>query len=247
MSFRAHPSAILTHIDNLFLDALPRDVIDDLTRSIERVSLPFRSVVTPAGEMASHIYFPVDCLLSVVATAHDGGQIEVTAVGREAFSPVGQLFVEAPSANVVVWCQVAGDAYRVPRGAMIEAMAKRPALADRVRAYLAAEHDLYAQAVLCNGLHHTTQRCARWLLQAYDRVARDEFPLTHEVLATMLGVRRAGISLAAATLQNAGAISYARARVSIVDRQTLERESCDCYGAGNGILERHGLRAPTVH
>jgi CRP-like cAMP-binding protein len=112
------------------------------------------------------------------------------------------------------------------------------ALAQR---YLSAQVDVMAQSIACNRLHFVNERCARWLLMTHDRVGRNDFAITHEVLATMLGVRRAGVSVAAAALQHAGSIRYTRGRFSVIDRAGLEAAACECYGAINQAFARRRL------
>ena len=109
--------------------------------------------------------------------------------------------------------------------------------------YLQAVIDVLSQSVACNRLHLVSERCARWLLMSADRVHSPDFPLTHEALATMLGVRRAGVSVAAAALQSAGYLSYRRGRFHMIDSTGLESAACECYGVTRAIYDR---TLPTV-
>lgn len=179
-------------------------------------------------------------MISVVTVMRDGTQIEVVTVGREGLTG-SQALLDGATATSLTWCQVSGEAYRAPFDRFAALCQKHSALRELVERYLSAQLDVLAQSIACNRLHYVSQRCARWLLMTHDRVGRDEFPLTHEVLATMLGVRRAGVSIAAAALQQSGCISYARGRFTIVDRGALEAAACECYAAINAAFEKRRL------
>ncbi len=216
---------------NHLLDALPQDVRDAVLGELERVSLPLRSTIYQAGERIAQLYLPLDGIISVVTVMRDGTQIEVVTVGREGLTGAQALLDGGASASSLTWVQLAGEAYRLRFETFAALCARYGALRKLVERYLSAQLDVMAQSIACNRLHYVDQRCARWLLTTHDRVGRDEFRLTHEVLATMLGVRRAGVSIAAAALQQAGCISYARGRFQVIDRAGLERAACECYAA----------------
>ncbi|HWT07373.1 MAG TPA: Crp/Fnr family transcriptional regulator, partial [Xanthomonadales bacterium] len=149
--------------------------------------------------------------------------------------------LDGATASQLTYCQVAGDAYRISFARFTELSERFPSLRGLAQRYLSAQLDVMAQSIACNRLHYVNERCARWLLMTHDRVGRSDFPLTHEVLATMLGVRRAGVSIAAAALQGTGAIRYTRGRFSVVDRGSLELAACECYRAINQAFERRRL------
>jgi CRP-like cAMP-binding protein len=111
-------------------------------------------------------------------------------------------------------------------------------LTQVVHRYTQAFVSQLSQQVACNGIHSIEERCARWLLLTHDRVGSDEFPITHEFLAQMLGVRRPSVSLVAATLQQAGLIRYHRGRVQVTDRKGLEAAACECYGVLREVFDR---------
>jgi len=117
-------------------------------------------------------------------------------------------------------------------------LARGAGLANVVRRYTQAFVSQLSQQVACNGLHSIEERCARWLLLTHDRVGADEFPLTQEFLAQMLGVRRASVTVVAGTLQQAGFIRYGRGRVKVTDRSGLEQASCDCYRVLREVFDR---------
>jgi CRP-like cAMP-binding protein len=208
--------------------------------ALERVHVPAKTLIYEAGGRIGYVYFPIDVVISIVTVMGDGTQIEVVTVGREGLTGA-QGLLDGAIASQLTYCQVAGDAYRISFARfteLCERFAPFRALAQR---YLSAQLDVMAQSIACNRLHYVNERCARWLLMTHDRVGRTDFPLTHEVLATMLGVRRAGVSIAAAALQQTGSIRYTRGRFSVVDRTGLERAACECYAAINQAFERRRL------
>lgn len=190
--------------------------------------LKLRRPLYDAGGRVKDVWFPVDAIVSVVTVMHDGTQLEAFTIGREGVTAAQSVF-DGPVASRQTYVQVQGDAYRLPFVAFIGAVERYPEFGRLVQRYVSAQIDVIAQQNACNRLHYVAERCARWILLTHDRVGRDEFPLTHEVLATMLGVRRAGVSIAAAQLQHEGAIRYARGRFTIVDRGHLEAAACECY------------------
>jgi len=195
------------------------------------------------GDRIDTVYFPIDAVISVVTVMGDGAQIEALTIGREGLTGAQALLGDQAVATLSTWCQVAGESYRLPFEAFATLCGRHPELRDLAQRFIAAQIDVMAQSIACNRLHYVNERCARWLLMTHDRVGRDEFHLTHESLATMLGVRRAGVSIAAAALQTAGHIRYSRGRFAIIDRTGLAQAACECYGAINDAYERRRLPA----
>jgi len=125
-----------------------------------------------------------------------------------------------------------------PPAAFRGELGRTPALRDLLLRYALVHHGQVARTAACNGRHHTEQRLARWLLMAHDRAEGDGFPMTHEFLSMMLGVRRAGVTVAAGALQRAGLIRYERGRIEVTDRPGLESASCECYGVVRRAYDR---------
>jgi CRP-like cAMP-binding protein len=230
----------LTVLGNHLLDALPSDVRRVAAGALDRVHVPLKMLIYQAGGNISHVYFPVDAVISVVTVMADGTEIEVVTVGREGLTGA-QGLLDGAVASQLTYCQVAGDAYRIPFAQFTELCERFEPFRALAQRYLSAQLDVMAQSIACNRLHLVNERCARWLLMTHDRVGRSDFALTHEVLATMLGVRRAGVSIAAAALQHNGSIRYTRGRFSVADRDSLELAACECYGAINQAFERRRL------
>lgn len=137
-----------------------------------------------------------------------------------------------------VFVQVEGDAWRIGADAFRRMLDARPAVRKLCLRYAAYFTSQLSQSVACNRLHTLEERAARWLLMTHDRVHGADFELTHEFLSLMLGVRRAGVSVAMGTLQNAGVVRYARGRVTVLDRAKLEEASCTCYQITQTALTR---------
>jgi CRP-like cAMP-binding protein len=164
-------------------------------------------------------------------------------VGIEGVTGVGVLFgVDTAVLETVV--QIPGAAYRIGRAVAREAIAGSEALRGLLQRYAHFVIGQLAQTAACNRLHSLEERCCRWLLIAHDSARSDDFLLTHEFLAMMLGAQRPGVSLAASILQRAGLIRYTRGHVTIVDRPGLEAAACECYGAMRAQL-RHFVGEPT--
>ena len=175
----------------------------------------------------SAVYFPIDAVISVVTIMEDGTSIEVGSIGREGTTGVF-VALGATTAPGTTYCQVNGKSLRMGLPTF-QRLLPNDRFRDMLHAYIVGYVKVLSQLVACNRLHELDQRCARWLLMTHDRVGKNEFPLTQEFLAMMLGVRRSGVTLAATAFQEAGFISYSRGSVKILDRGGLEAESCECY------------------
>jgi len=181
------------------------------------------------------VYFPIDCVFSVVARMKDGAQVEVGTVGREGTTAVPLLLGAASSTNDC-YCQVPGKAIKVDVRFFQSLRAVSPKLRQLLDSYVRAYVIMLSQLAACNRLHHVYERCARWLLMAHDRVRKTDIKLTHEYLAMMLGTQRSGVTVAAATLQNAGFIRYRSGNITIVNRSGLEKASCECYDVARDLF-----------
>jgi CRP-like cAMP-binding protein len=174
------------------------------------------------------VYFPRDGVCSVIAVEQEGGPIEVGTVGRDGFVGLPVLLA-ADRMPYRVFVQVEGHAWRLPAEEFRQITDERPAVRRLLLRYAQYYNDQVSQSVACNRLHTLDERCARWLLMTHDRVDGDRFELTHEFLSMMLGVRRAGVTVAMGTLQAADVVRYTRGRVEVLDRPRLEEVSCGCY------------------
>jgi CRP-like cAMP-binding protein len=216
-------------VANELLAALPAEVLQRLSPGFELVPLVLKKVLHQPGEPIEHVYFPGGGFVSELTVLETGDMVEIATIGREGM--VG-IFASgdgdrAPSLSMV---QAAADvSYRLAATLFREEMNRRGALHQLMTRYMHAHVGLIMQSTACNAMHTVEQRLARWLLMAHDRVGLDEFPLTQEFVAMMLGVSRPSVTIVAGTLQKAGLITYHRGHLRIVDRERLEAASCECY------------------
>jgi CRP-like cAMP-binding protein len=175
------------------------------------------------------VYFIEEGICSLTADTSDGSHVEVGITGRDGL--VGITAILNPDAIAVhrSFIQMQGSGFRCNAGILRQAISQSTVLRDRCSRYLQIVMLESAQTAACNARHTLPERLARWLLTVRDKVDTDTLPLTHEFLSIMLGVRRAGVTLAANTLQAGGLIRQLRGRVIIIDRDRLEEVSCDCY------------------
>jgi len=219
------------------LGALPADELARIRPHLERVQLQQRDIVHEPDLAISHVYFPETAVLSLVSAMDSGATVEVGTAGCEGMVGLSVLLAEDVS-TVRTLAQIPGAAERMTADVFAR-LASAPGAFHRILLrYTQAFLTQVAQTAACNGAHLVEERCARWLLMTHDRVEGDEFPLTHEFLAFMLGVRRAGVTVAMRALQDAGVVQYSRGRVQIVDRSGLEAASCECYGVVRTHFER---------
>jgi len=192
------------------------------------VQLSAGTVLYDSEQPITEVYFPITAVLSVLSVMTDRAGIEAAVIGHEGMAPLG-AFHQEPSEPEQVVVQMPGDALRMTRDEFHAALADVPSARLRMHRFSQALFTFAAQTSGCNRHHSVVERCARWLLLTHDRVGADEFQLTQDFLAQMLGVRRPSVSLAGATLQRAGFIKYSRGRITILDRQGIEDASCECY------------------
>ena len=214
---------------NRLLAALPPDDLARLWPRLEAVELTFRKVLHTPDKPIEAVYFPETGYASMLAYMENGDAAEVGMIGREGVVglPV-VLGAEHDDIEAVVECP--GTALRMNAQAFLEELDRTPALRSLLLRYALVHHGQVARTAACNGRHQIDQRLARWLLMAHDRADADKFLMTHELLGMMLGVRRAGITVAAGMLQKAGFIHYERGHIEITDRPGLESVACECYG-----------------
>ena len=214
---------------NRLLAALPPEVLQHLAPNLETVPIRNREVVQPIGRLAEHVYFPHSGMGSIVIHMKGGVNVEAATVGNEGALGISYVLGDTLATEEMM-IQLPGEASRL-RIKVLRAEFDRD---ERLRMLLLRYAQLLmgqiAQGSGCNRVHPIEGRCARWLLSTHDRVAGDQFPLTQDFLALMLGVRRAGVSVAQQALQQHGLIQYTRGQVTILDRAGLEEFTCECYG-----------------
>lgn len=213
---------------NRLLSALPPAEYQRLQPLLEPVSVPFNETVSEPGGPIPYVYFPQTGVFFLITVLSDGAAVEFATVGCEGMVGL-PLFLGRETMPSRALCQVEGQSQRLPAAAFRETVRRSEPLAALLRRYTQALMIQVAQSVACNRLHSIDERCARWLLMTHDRVGADQFALTQEFLAQMLGVRRPSVSTVASRLQRAGLIRYRRGRITVVDRKGLEAAACECY------------------
>lgn len=215
-------------IENRLLASLPEEEYERLLPYLETVSLTHKQVVYAPNEPIEYVYFPKNCVISLVIFMEHGSAVEVGTVGNEGMAGI-PVFLGADSIPSDAFCQIPGDALRMRADVFKNTVTPGSPLHYLLQRYTQTVLNQIAQTAACNSVHVIEKRCCRWLLMTHDRVGRDEFPLTQEYLSDMLGVRRASVSAVAASLQKAGLIRYSRGRIEIIDRKGLESAACECY------------------
>jgi CRP-like cAMP-binding protein len=224
-------------ISNKILAALPREEYERLVPNLETISLSFKQLIYQPNEPIEYVYFINRGVISVLNVMQDGGALEVATVGNEGMVGIPVL-LGADQVPAETFVQVPGEALRMKVDVFKSEVSPSSPLHTRLLRYTQTLINQIAQSAACNRLHSVEQRTCRWLLMTQDRVDSDEFPMTQEFLALMLGVRRASVSEVAATVQKAGLIRYHRGKVTVLDRKGLEATSCECYEVVNKEYKR---------
>ena len=222
---------------NRILLALPRAALQRIRHHLTPVVLERGQVIYHPDATIRKLYFVNRGLVSLVRTMRDGRTVEVGSIGIEGVTGFSALLgIESATFECIV--QVPGIALCGSLDALRPEARRSQHLAHLAHRYYQLVIGQIAQTAACNRLHSLEQRCCRWLLIAHDSVRTDSFPLTHEFLAMMLGVQRAGVSIAAKALQQAGLIRYVRGHMTIVDRAGLEAATCECYDTIRHMTDR---------
>ena len=224
-------------IRNRLLAGLPARELERIRPHLEMVHLEQRSQLYEPEVPIRYVYFPETAIVSLVSNMREGGTVEVGTAGREGMSGL-PVFLANDTSSIEAFVQIPGVLGRIATPAFTDLAGPPGPFHTILLRYTQAFLTQVAQTAACNGAHLVDQRCARWLLMTHDRVDGDDFPLTHEFLAFMLGVRRAGVTVAMRALQGEGLIRYTRGKVRILDRAGLERSSCECYGVVRAHYER---------
>lgn len=224
-------------ITNHLIDSLPRHDRASLLADCETIDLAFGEVLTEPGGQILHVHFPLDCFISLIASLSDSERLEVAMVGSEGMygMPLILGLDESPLRAMV---QGAGQALRMPAAVFCRHLEQSPALEALLKRYLFVLMHQLTRVAACTHFHQVEARLARWLLMTQDRAHSDQLHLTHEFLAMMLGVRRAGITLAAMALQGRRLIRYHRGDITVLDRAGLIEASCACYVADRSLYRR---------
>ena len=213
---------------NRLLDRLPPEDYQRLLPHLKLVPLEFKHVLYEAQSSIDYAYFPNRGVVSALTVMKDGRAIEVATVGDEGMVGLPLLIGVKKTANRLI-VQVPGAALRMAEDVLREEVSRDSPLRRLLILYHTAFLAEVSQAVACNGLHSVHQRCCRWLLMTRDRAHSDVFPMTHEFLAEMLGVRRSTVSEVLEPFQEKGMIRYSRGKFTILDPRGLIAGTCECY------------------
>lgn len=211
---------------NALLARLPADEYERVTARLALFTPQIRYQVYRQEGQLDHVYFPLDAVFSLVTTTGDG-TVEVATIGNEGILGLPAYLGSASSPDDV-FCQIPGRALSMPITDLRQLLTGGD-VCWLLRLHTQATFIQMSQNIACNQLHSAAQRAARWLLMTHDRAAADEFTLTHEFLAQMLGVRRATVTDTAGHLRARGLIDYRRGRITILSRAALESAACECY------------------
>jgi CRP-like cAMP-binding protein len=215
-------------VPNLLLASLPKTTYRALLPCLVPSTLAFGDVLYEPEARMRHVYFPSDCLVSLLTVTDRHFALEVGMVGREGMVGVA-LALGVTTSPVRALVQGSGAAMRMSSRRFASALRRSPALQEGLHGYIHGLMSQISRTAACNRFHVVEARLARWLLMTRDRLGADEFRMTHEFLAAMLGVRRVGVTEAASALQRRKLIEYSRGLIRVLDGAGLEAASCSCY------------------
>lgn len=224
VSFSAQPSPFC----NKLLAALPDEVQQRLFPYLEPVTLCLGEVLYEPGDAIRTVYFPTDSIVSLLHVTETGASAEIAVVGNEGLIGVA-VFMGGESSPGRAVVQSAGRALRLAGERLKDEFGRHGVMLHLMLRYTQALIAQMAQTAVCNRHHSIDQQLCRWLLLSLDRLADNKLSMTQELIANMLGVRREGVTTAAAKLQRLGVIEYSRGLITVLDRRKLEILTCECY------------------
>ena len=214
--------------NNSLLAALPKEEYEPLLHHMQLVDLSFGEILHESGDSIRYVFFPHDAVISLVSQMKSGASAEAAMISSEGMVGL-PVFWGSGEATMEAVVQIAGGATRIKAKVFKDEFCKSRLLRTLLHRYTQTLLTQTTQSTACNRLHHVQERFAKWLLLIHDRIQKNEFKLTHEIIAQMLGVRRAGVSTFALKLRRLGLIDYHRGHMRIVDRAGLEAIACECY------------------
>jgi CRP-like cAMP-binding protein len=222
---------------NQLLAALPTPEFTHLLSALELVLLPLGKLLFGPGQKLQYAYFPISAIVSLHLVMESGASAEVAGVGNEGLVGI-QLFLGGGTTTSSAVVQTAGYAYRIASHLLMHEFNRASKVQHILLRYTQALITQIAQSVVCNRHHTVEQQLSRWLLVTLDRIPSGELVMTQELVASMLGVRREGVTQVAGKFQQAGFIRYRRGHISVLDRAGLETCACECYGVVKQELQR---------
>ena len=222
---------------NNLLAALPPAEWERWLPQLEAVQMPLGKALYESGSRMTHVYFPTTSIVSLLYVMEDGASAEIAVVGREGIVGIS-LFMGGSSTPSRAVVQSAGMGYRLQASLMMQEFNRAGPVLHLLLRYTQALITQMAQTAACNRHHSLDQQLCRWLLLSLDRLNSNDLAMTQELIANMLGVRREGVTQAAGVLQDAGLISYRRGYITVLNRQGLEKRTCECYGVVKAEYDR---------
>ena len=215
-------------LQNQLLATLPSAIFEQLLPHLELVDMPLGKVLYESGDTLSHVYFPTDCIVSLLYVMENGASAEISVVGNEGMIGISLIMggESTPSRAIV---QSSGLAYRLCGLRFKDEFNRHSEILYLLLRYIQALLTQMAQTAVCNRHHSIDQQLCRWLLLSLDRLPSNKLTMTQELIANMLGVRREGVTEAAGKLQKQGVIKYSRGQITVLDRPKLEQLCCECY------------------
>ena len=214
--------------NDLLYSLLSYEEYRDLIPHLECVSLPLGTIIHREYEPINYVYFPNQAMISLVSTMENGATTEISLIGKEGMVGL-PVILGGNSINYEAVVQVTGTAMRIKAEVMRDCFERFPQLRKIILLYVQIRLSYISQLAACNRQHKIEKRLARWLLLVQDCLKTDCLPLTQEFIANMLGTNRAGVTLAAQKLQKQKLISYSRGNITVINRELLEANSCECY------------------
>jgi len=214
--------------ENHLLAALAPEEQERIFPHLQLVDMPLGKVLYESGDTLRYVYFPTDCIVSLLYVLIDGASAELSVVGNEGLIGIA-LFMGGETTPNRAIVQSRGHAYRLSGQRLKDEFHRNGALQGLLLRYTQALITQMAQTAVCNRHHSVDQQLCRWLLLSLDRLPSNELTMTQELIADMLGVRREGVTEAAGKLQRLGVIRYSRGHITVLDRPRLEQLSCECY------------------
>ncbi len=216
------------YAENHLLAALLPAERERIFPHLELVSMPLGKVLYESGDVLRHVYFPANCIVSLLYVLENGASAEISVVGNDGLIGIA-LFMGGETTPSRAIVQSAGHAYRLIGPRLKEEFHRNGQLQLLLLRYTQALLTQMSQTAVCNRHHSVDQQLCRWLLLSLDRLSHNQLTMTQELIANMLGVRREGVTAAAGKLQKLGAIRYARGRITVLDRPLVEQLCCECY------------------
>jgi len=221
-------TTIIDPLKNHLLAALSKEARLRLLPKLKYVEMPLGEVIYESSQTIEYIYFPVNCIISLLYVTLDGSSAEISVVGKEGMAGVAVVMGGASTPNRFV-VQSKGFAYRMTTTDLQEEFNAHSEIRILTLRFAQLLITQMSQTAVCNRHHSIDQQLCRWLLLSLDRLENDELSMTQELIANMLGVRREGVTEAAGKLQKMGAIQYQRGHIIVLDRPKLEELCCECY------------------